>query len=336
MESSPVAWTTSRHGRTSPAKTDPGPRYDWDREFQVWPRDFVPPSPPPFIRPDCGAPDAAGQVQLPYRPGGQNEWNTLNYEVKMYPGEVKLLSEVNDHVLFATDSGYGQHVFYDLRTNEIKRIGGTISPYSLGFFRDRLYVSGYPSSQMVEYDFTRPLGLKQEPPNPKRLGHPPSDTHIPLGGTVGGADGRVYNGGTTVGRRRVGGGLGWYDTATGKLGGMPLEDHRVFWMTSAADARYIVLSTKCEGQGQLLVWDTQAQQLPSPYRSTLRGHAAGADRGSVAGPGDGAHGRRRRHSVALWIRPVDGRDPVDEIRAEPSRYRLLACTPAGVQLSTGP
>jgi hypothetical protein len=42
---------------------------------------------------------------------------------------------------------------------------------------------------------------------------------------------------------------------------MPLEDHRVFWMTSAADARYIVLSTKCEGQGQLLVWDTQAQRF---------------------------------------------------------------------------
>jgi hypothetical protein len=268
-----------------PAERVQGPRFDWDREFQVWPQDFVLPSPAPFIPLDSGAPDASGQVDLPFRLGGHEKFKKLKYQVKLYPGDVKLLTEVNDHVLFATNSGYGQHVFYDLRANQIKRIGGTVSPYSLGFLRDRLYVSGYPGSQIVEYDFTRQMGLKQE--NPKRLGHPASDTHIPLGGTVGGADGRVYNGGTTAGRRRIGGGLGWYDTSNGELGGLPLEGHRIFWMTSAADDRYIVLSSKCENQGQLFVWDTRTHsfrhQVDPPQGASRPGPVVEALPGLVMG-----------------------------------------------------
>ncbi len=298
----------------SPAERVQGPRFDWAREFQVWPRDFVPPSPAPLIPTDSGTPDAAGQVDLPFRLGGQEELKSLEYKVKTYPGEVKLLTEVNDHVLFATDSGYGQHVFYDLKTNEIKRIGGTVSPYSLGFLRNRLYVSGYPGSQIVEYDFTRPLGLKQEEPNPRRLGHPASDTHIPLGGTVGGAGGRVYNGGTTAGRRRIGGGLGWYDTETGELGGMSLEGHRIFWMTSVNDARYIVLSSKCEDQGQLLVWDTQTQgfqhRVDPPQGATRPGPIVEALPGLVMGHTVGAEGAPLLYGFEptsgkiLWTKPV--------------------------------
>jgi len=271
----------------SPARPDRETEFAWDREFQVWPRAFVPPSAPPEIPLDRGAPDTSGRVELPYRQDGQEEWKTLRYEVAMYPGEIKLLKEVNDHVLFATDSGYGQHVFYDLNTRQIKRVGGTVSPYSLGLFRDRLYVSGYPGSQIVEYDFTRPLGLKQDDPNPKRLGVPPSDTHVPLGGTVGGADGRVYNSGTTVERRRIGGGRGWYDTETGRLGGMPLDGHRIFWMTAAADARYVVLSSKCEDQGQLFVWDTQSHgfrhRVDPPRGATRPGPIVEALPGLVMG-----------------------------------------------------
>jgi hypothetical protein len=298
----------------SPARKDPGARYDWDREFQNWPLGFVPPSRPPEIPADSGAPDATGRVELPYRHDRQQEWKTLKYDVKTYPGEVKLLTEVNDHVLFATDSGYGQHVFYDLKRHEIKRIGGTISPYSLGFHRDRLYVSGYPGSQIIGYDFTRPLGLRQEKPNPKRLGYPASDTHIPLGGTIGGADGRVYNGGTTAGRRRIGGGLGWYDTETGEFGGLPLENHRIFWMTSASDARYIVLSSKCEGQGQLFVWDTQTHdfrhRVDPPQGATRPGPIVEALPGLVMGHTVDAkdapvlYGFDPAAGEILWTKPV--------------------------------
>lgn len=296
-----------------PAQRDVAARYDWAREFQVWPRNFTPPSPPPWIPRDSGSPNPRGDVNLPYRLGDRPE-QTLRYNVKMYPGEVRLLREVNDHVLVATDSGYGQHVFYDLKTRQMRRVGGTISPYSMGLFHDRLYVSGYPGSAIVEYDFTRPLGLEQASPNPKRLGHPASDTHVPLGGTVGGADGRVYNAGTTVERRRVGGGLGWYDTKTGELGGMPLKDHRIFWMTTAADDRYVVLSSKCSGQGKLFVWDTETHAFrhevippagatrPGPIAEALPGlilgHTVDGNEQPVLYGFDPAAGR------ILWTKPV--------------------------------
>jgi hypothetical protein len=64
-------------------------------------------------------------------------------------------------------------------------------------------------------------------------------------------------------------------------------------MTSAADARYIVLSSKCEDQGQLFVWDTRTHSFRhrvDPPRGATRpgpiveaipglvmGHTVGAD-----------------------------------------------------------
>ncbi len=313
-----------------PAQRVHAPRFDWQREFQVWPTGFEPPSPPPFIEQDSGKPGAGGRVALRYRPGGEKGWQRLEYQVAMYPGKVRLLTEVNDHVLFATDEGYGEHVFYDLATRELRRIGGTISPYSLGLLGGRLYVSGYPGSQIVEYDLSRTLGLNQENPNPKRLGHPASDTHTPLGGTVGGADARVYNAGTTVGRRRIGGGLGWYDTKTRKMGGLPMDEHRIFWMTGAAGARYVVLSSKCSGQGQLFVWDTRTHDFlhrvdppqgatrPGPVVEALPGLVMGHTVDSQEAPL--LYGFDPASGKLLWTKPVPS-PPVTAF----SRVRRQAC-----------
>lgn len=245
-------------------------RYSWAREYQRW-GSFVPTSQPPGFKRDAGDPDAQGQVELPYRMPGQDEWSLLQYKVKMYPGKVKLLTEVSDHVLFATDEGYGQHVFYDLKARRIMRVGGTLSPYSTGLFQKKMYVSGYPSSQMYEYDFSRPVGLKQAVPNPRFLDSiaRKSDTHCPLAGTVAGADGRVYCAGTTYGRKREGGGFGWYDPATDTIGGMPLGEHRIFWMTTADDGRYILLSSKVGSEGQLFCWDTRTQSFA--YQKAILG-----------------------------------------------------------------
>lgn len=296
------------------AKRYSEPRFAWQREFQVWPPDFVAPSPPPLIEESSGKPDPQGRVELRHRVDGQAEWRTIRYEVPMFPGIVRLLTEINDHVLFATDEGYGQHVFYDMASRHLVRVGGTISPYSSGLYRDRLYVSGYPGSQMIEYDLARSLGLREEPPNPRRLGVPPSDTHTPLGGTVGGADGRIYNAGTTLGRRRIGGGVGWYDPATGELGGFPLKEHRIFWMTSAAEGRYLVLSSKAAGGGKLFVWDTQTHEFrheaPPPPGATRPGPVVEALKGLVLGHTVDAEGTPVLYGFdpssgrVLWTRPV--------------------------------
>jgi len=258
--------------------------FRWAREFQVWPRDFTPPSPPPIIKPDAGAPDPRGHVSLPYRLAGDKEWRALEYDVKMYPGVVNLLKEVNDHVLFATDSGYGQHVFYNLKTRRM----------------------------MYEYDFTRPLGLKQAKPNPRRVAWvgKKDDTHCPLAGTVGGADGRVYNAGTTYGRRRIGGGFGWYDTKTGEVDGMPFDGDRIFWMTGANNSRYILMSSKRGNVGTLFCWDTRTHEFlyrkqilgggrPGPIEEALPG-------GLVMGHHDDGvlYGFRADTGEVLWQKQV--------------------------------
>jgi hypothetical protein len=241
----------------------------------------------------------------------------------MYPGEVQLLTEVNDHVLFATDSGYGQHVFYDVASRRLMRVGGTLSPYSMGAFSGRLYVSGYPNSQMYEYDFTRAIGLKQDPPNPRLLGYigKHNETHCPLAGTVGAADGRVYNAGTTYGRRREGGGFGWVDTGTGELGGMPFEGHRIFWMTDAAAGRYVLLSSKCGDRGELSCWDTEPHEFlyrrrvldrwtPGPIEEVLPGLVLGHTTGENK-EGGLLYGLRPETGDVLWTKNV----PVGPITA---------------------
>ncbi|NQU20503.1 MAG: PQQ-like beta-propeller repeat protein [Candidatus Nealsonbacteria bacterium] len=109
-----------------------------------------------------------------------------------------------------------------------------------------------------------------------------------------GATEEIIGDGNTLGRRRIGGGMGWYDPTTGKLGGIPLEDHRIFWMISAADGRYIVLSSKCDGKGQLFVWDTQTHEfchkVDPPQGATRAGPIVEAIPGLVLGHTDDAEG----------------------------------------------
>ncbi len=254
-----------------PAEEVRPPQFAWDREFQVWPDTFTPPSQPPLFKKDGGKPDGRGQVALKYRFDQKRAWKTLSYQVTMYPGMFRRLKEINSHVLFATDDGYGQHVFYCLKTHRIMRVGGTLSPYSIGLCKGKLYVSGYPSSQMYEYDFGRPIGLRETEPNPRFLGYIAKkiDTHCPLAGTVCGSDGNIYCAGTTYGRRREGGGFGWYNPEDGSIGGEPFEGHRFFWMTCACKGRFILLSSKLGGNGELFCWDSQKHTMV--YQKTLFG-----------------------------------------------------------------
>ncbi len=311
-----------------PAARAGGNRFRWDREYQVWPADFEPPSPPPEIKKDAGDPDGRGRVALPWRPAGKKEWQTLAYTVKLYPGVVRRVAEVNDTVLFATDDGYGQHVFYCLKTRRIMRVGGTLSPYSIGRHDNRLYVAGYPSSQLYAYDFTRPVGLRREPPNPRRVGYLAKkiDTHCPMAGTIAGADGRIYCAGTTYGRRRVGGGFGWYDPQSGAIGGMPVDEHRFFWMTAADGGRYLLASSKRGDTGALFCWDTRAGKMlyqkqlfgggrPGPVAEALAG-------GLVIGHHDAGtlYGLRAATGEVLWQKPVPAKPVTSFSQVRRHRY----------------
>jgi len=245
------------------------PFFSWQREGQQWPEDFNPPSNIPIIKRDSANPDAYGNVNLPFYIEGEYAEKTLKYKVKMYDGIVRRIKEINDSILGATDEGYGQTVFYELNSDTNHRIDGILSPYSMAVDRksSKLYISGYPNSRMLAYNVNRPLGHKLVPPNPEDIGligrH--SDVHYPLGTEIG-ADGRIYNAGTTTGRTRYGGGFGWYDPKTGMIDGFYkpyFEDYKVFWTASAKKGRYILLSTKPAGAspGKLFCWDTRKHEM---------------------------------------------------------------------------
>jgi len=250
-----------------PVQRLPRPKHRF-REFQRWPEGFSYQVPPPEIESGSSAPiDTDGNVAMSYRLSGDDEWRTLRYKVTLYPGVVRRLIEVNEDTLFALDEGYGQHIFYDLKGKRLKRyLVQRVSPYAVGLADDRIYVSGYPTFVTVEYD----LKNLSETKTPKFLGYlgTESDTHMPLAGLAGGADGCVYIAGTTAGRRRDGGGLAWYNASNGQVGSETMIGHRIFWLTSAADRRYILLSSKAPEGSKIFCWDTQRQEfiydIPSP------------------------------------------------------------------------
>jgi hypothetical protein len=235
----------------------------WGRGPSEWPRGTVPVDPPQFKQ-GTQTPTTGGAVELQYRLAGQ-DWRTLAYAVRMYPGDVARLIELNPDVLFAVDNGYGENVFYNVRTHQLKRVEGSVSPYSIGIVGDRLYMTGYPNSPIMEYEFTRPLGRKQEVPNPRQVAQLGQymEVHYPMAGILVGADGRFYTGGDSGGRRRVGGGYGWYIPSTGEAGGEMIDRHNFYWGTSATDSRYILFASKfSDGSGgELFAWDTQTRQF---------------------------------------------------------------------------
>jgi hypothetical protein len=264
-----------RTGDVAPWSKDPVQRRPRSkhrfREFQRWPDGFSCDVAPPEIKEGSGSPvDTDGNVAMSYRLAGDNEWSTLRYQVKLYPGIVRRLIEVNEGTLFAVDEGYGQHIFYDLAGRRLARfLVQRVSPYAVGVVDDRIFVSGYPTFVTVAYDLTN-LEQTKEPAHLGYLGAE-SDTHTPLAGLTRGGDGCVYIAGTTAGRRRDGGGMAWYDPGSGRVGSRTMVDHRIFWLTPASNGRYILLSSKAEQGSRIFCWDTQRQEfvydVPSPTAS---------------------------------------------------------------------
>ncbi len=293
-------------------------------------------SEPPRIDGDSVSPVPGGNVTLRYRFPDDEDWNTLEYNVDMYPGVVQRVSEINATILFALDSGYGEHVFYNIENDTLRRVEGSLSPYSLGMSEDKLYVSGYPNSMIVEYDFSKPLGRRQQEPNPKMVGRvgTANQTHYPLDNTQVLADGRVYNAGTTVGRRRIGGGYGWYDPATSAIGGEPVDGHRFFWNASAADDRYFMMSSKYDAEtGMIFCWDSEAEEIiyqleipnaphPGPIVEAMPGLIIG-HAPALEGDGGFLYGLRVETGEVLWAKdvPVGPVTSFSECRRHSYSYR---------------
>jgi len=272
-----------------------------------WPPKESPvPKPPP--RPELYTgetyPDAQGNAKLWYRlpedaarlakiasPGVKPEdlgWKCVHLSgIETYPLPLHRLVLLPNGKIFGRAFGYLGNFLFDPATGQSEFLGdGGGETYTYLLHEGKLWWSGYPSGPVYVYDPAKPWTIgKSGPPghaaptetdpasNPRLLGRLFDKTRAKLmRGSAAGADGRIYFGGMGL-RDYEGGSFGWVDPRTGEMGGFwrPLSGYRVYWLTAAAQGRYIVMSTRTGNdelnnnqkppEAKIFVWDTLSQQI---------------------------------------------------------------------------
>lgn len=262
-------------GRLIDKKTQPAPPWEEPKEVLPWVA-----SPP---RPEIAGetrPKADGQVtlwvrtpdakaQAPANPPDDASpeslgWTAIRYEVPTFPYFVHNLVSLPDGRVFGAGGSYMGNFGYDPRTGTTTHIGLLrLSQNSSTALGGKIYLSGYPSSALYEYDpekawtanesprpWLKPVDEGSAASNPRRvayLAHAGSGCHAMLAGAA--ADGKVYFGGRWF-RNGIGGGLGWWDPrepdARKAAGGidLPFRNFQIHFLAATADGRYVVASTK--------------------------------------------------------------------------------------------
>jgi hypothetical protein len=313
------------------------------------------PKAPPGIEIRRMPPDLDGQVRVWYRLEGDvaaaaqvppGEWRKFEFPVELFPKPIRRMAALPDGSLLGVSEGYARAVRFHPQSGRRETLGPTMSVYSLCGHDGKVFMCGYPGSKVWVYDPARPwtvgrstdLPPDQQPQGDDVAATPESNpaqvatlkefnhVHMPFGGAVPAADGRVYFGGKVI-RIGNGGGLGWWDPATREAGGFhePFDSFTIFWMCSAADGRYVICSTKpavdderpdfLPPRGRLFVYDTRTHEIvhqvdderltPSPgyvveaLPGLVMGYApAGKDGQGVLYGFDPAAGK------VLWTKPV--------------------------------
>jgi len=351
-----------RDGQLTPREGDTPP---WAAEAFASPRETFTvkyPQPPKGLERVRVPVDLEGKVRYWYRKvegergkdeGGKGEWKRFEFSVALHPAPIRRMQVLADGSIFAATEGYGRAVRFDPATGRRTTLGPTMSIYSLCRYEDKVYLCGYPSSQVWIYDPAKPWTVGKatdDPPsalpadeevaagpttNPAKVAVLKEFTkvHMPYGGAVPGADGRVYFGGKII-RIGNGGGLGWWDTKTQSPGGFfePFSAYQIFWMCSADKGRYIICSTKPveddnnpgfrPERGRLFVYDTQTHQVLHQVDHDsweIPGYIAEAQPGRVMGytrgpQGGLLYGFDLAAGKVLWTRPVP-RPPVTSFAA---------------------
>ena len=223
-----------------------------------------------------GKPDKDGKCELWYKPvdakakmpanmsaGAKPEdmgWKVVRFTVPTYPYPITSITALPDGRICGSGGDYLGNFLYDPKTDtcEHKGIIG-LSHGGSTVAGGKVYMSGYPSSALYVYDpdkpwtagvaekpWLKPLPVTDRRINPHRLtylSHHGSGCHK-MKTAVTGGDGKVYFGGTWH-RDGNGGGLGWWDVQAGKPGGvsLPFRNYQIHYITTAADGRYVVIST---------------------------------------------------------------------------------------------
>ncbi len=180
--------------------------------------------------------------------------------VETYPHRINPMTLLPDGRLYGTGDDYCGVFAFDPKTDRATALGPRPghAPYTQIVCEGKLYSTGYPGGPLFVYDPTwrwtlakgGPPGHRVPPPNdpasnPRELGSLSRDTRVAIAHSSAlGADGRLYFGGFGE-RNYTGGGFGWYDPKTEKIGGFwkPLSGYAVHWIAPVLGGRLIVIST---------------------------------------------------------------------------------------------
>ena len=233
-------------------------------------------APPPVeINTSRSVPDLEGNAEIWARPVDaasrrvnppaaaapeQLGWKRFRFQVPLYPHAIYRLVEMPDGRLLGTAGAYEGNFIFDPKTGQGKHLGKiALSHYATAFSGGKVYMSGYPTSPLYEFDPAQPwtagtvaghrvIDDADERANPRRLLYMGTKE---LAGThkmyaaVTAEGGKVFFGGQWV-RDGSGGGLAWYDPATGQAGGLwkPLSALQVTHLAAADAGRLVVVSTR--------------------------------------------------------------------------------------------
>jgi len=205
----------------------------------------------PFLNPD-------NKGTLRYGLPGQGNWTQVKLDPPTYPEAITQLATLPDGRVFGTAANRSGHFVHDPATDKTTFLGRTgLQHQSSAISADSIFLSGYPSSMLWEYDFTKPwqadvAGTKGRPigglipnQNPRPLGTLREHSGVHMA-TCAATDskGRLYFAGRWY-RDGQGGGVGWWNPKTQAAGGFwkELSNLQVVDCKAVGDRRYIVLST---------------------------------------------------------------------------------------------
>ena len=186
-------------------------------------------------------------------------WKPMRFKVDTSPVKMRFVTEMPDGRIMGAAVMYQGFFAYDPRTDRTEYLGRVLlSTYCATTAAGKMYLSGYPSSVVFEYDPSRPWTAERARvgrPAPKAGSAASNPRHCAalmykgarahkMYAAAPGADGKVYFGGRCY-RDANGGGIGWWDPKTRTGGGFwaPFTAYMIRYMVAADQGRKMVIST---------------------------------------------------------------------------------------------
>ena len=211
--------------------------------------------------------EADGTATVHYRPSGE-DWKTASIDLTDYPSYLFRMGSTSDGRLLCSSEDPYTIFTFDPGSSTCEILGPSpyyTHAYAFAELGDRIYFTGYTGAPLFEYDPGRPwtyqparpdacVPLPEDPDaNPRLVARMPRMRRAY--DIAAGLDGRLYLpcSAEMSGPCASGGGLGWYEPATGRAGMIRegFEMHLGASVAPALNGRYMVVSATAWWPGHI-------------------------------------------------------------------------------------